>query len=130
MTPASSGDHRVERLHHAQITVPKGAEDDARDFYCGLLGLREVPKPENLKKRGGFWIQLDNAQVHVGVEDGVERAATKAHVAYEVDDLESWRRTLTERGVAIVDGEQIPDHRRFEFRDPFGNRVELLQPTG
>ena len=118
------------RLHHAQVTIPRGAEDEARRFYCGLLGLREVAKPENLKKRGGFWLQLDNAQVHVGVEDGVDRAATKAHVAYEVADLQSWRATLAARGIAIVEGEQIPDHARFEFRDPFGNRAELLQRIG
>ena len=115
------------KLHHVQITVPKGAEDEARRFYCGLLGLREVPKPENLKKRGGFWLQLDNAQVHVGVEDAVDRAATKAHVAYLVGDLEAWRAKLSALGIKIVEGEQIPNHRRFEFRDPFGNRVELLE---
>ena len=57
-------------VHHAQVTIPTGAEDQAREFYCGILGFREIPKPENLKGRGGFWMQLPNLQVHVGTEDG------------------------------------------------------------
>ncbi|HLI91285.1 MAG TPA: hypothetical protein VKV37_21535 [Ktedonobacteraceae bacterium] len=26
-------------LHHAQITIPRGAEDEGRRFYCDLLAL-------------------------------------------------------------------------------------------
>ena len=36
-------------VHHAQITIPKGAEAEAREFYCEFLGLKEVPKPESLQ---------------------------------------------------------------------------------
>ena len=77
--------------HHAQITIPPDSEGVAKDFYCGLLGLREVPKPQSLARRGGFWLQLNDFQVHVGVESGVERQRSKAHIAYLVDDLELWR---------------------------------------
>lgn len=114
------------RVHHVQITVPKGAEDEARAFYCGVLGLIEIPKPDSLVGRGGFWLQLGDTQIHVGTEDGVDRTASKAHVAYLVDDLERWRRELSELGVEILDGIPIPGYDRFEFRDPFGNRVEML----
>ena len=114
-------------LHHAQITIPKGAEDEARKFYCELLGLAELPKPEELGGRGGFWLAVGDLQVHVGTEDDVDRELTKAHVAYLVDDVDKWRGTLSEAGVRIIDGIPIPGYRRFEFRDPFGNRVEFLQ---
>ncbi len=114
-------------VHHAQITIPKGAEPGARRFYVEFLGLREIPKPDVLKVRGGFWLQLGNAQVHVGIEDVADRASSKAHVAYEVDDLAAWRRKLESAGVGCKDGEQIPGHIRFEIRDPFGNRVEFIQ---
>lgn len=114
-------------LHHAQITVPKGAEEDARRFYCGVLGLREMPKPESLAGRGGFWLQVGGQQVHVGTEEGVEREATKAHLAYLVDDLEAWRERLAQEGIEALEGVPIPGCARFEFRDPFGNRVELIQ---
>lgn len=114
-------------LHHAQITVPKGAEEEARRFYCGVLGLPEVEKPASLAGRGGFWLQAGDHQVHVGTEEGVARAATKAHLAYLVDDLEAWRARLAQEGVEALEGVPIPGYARFEFRDPFGNRAELIQ---
>jgi len=114
-------------LHHAQITIPKNAEDSARAFYCGVLGFKEVPKPESLIGRGGFWLEAGDRQLHIGVEDDVERYRTKAHVAFSVDDLSALRNMLTENGIAIIDCIPIPGYLRFEFRDPFGNRVEFLQ---
>lgn len=114
-------------IHHAQITIPTGREDDARRFYCGILGLREIDKPAALKGRGGFWLQVGDKQVHVGVEDGVDRNSTKAHLAYAVSDLAHWRGTMSANGIGVVTGEGIPGHDRFEFRNPFGNRVELIQ---
>jgi len=117
-------------VHHTQITIPVGAEDQARAFYCDLLGLKEVPKPEALKGRGGFWIQLSNTQVHVGGEDGFDRAKTKAHVAYAVDDLEKVRELIKSRGIEPKDGIPLPGYDRFECRDPFGNRMEFIQRLG
>jgi catechol 2,3-dioxygenase-like lactoylglutathione lyase family enzyme len=114
---------------HVQITIPKGAEDEARAFYCGVLGLVEVPKPDELAGRGGFWLQLGTFQIHVGTEEIPSRADSKEHVAYEVDDLDGWRVKLQEAGIAVIDGIPIPHCRRFEFRDPFGNRVEFLERT-
>ena len=114
-------------IHHAQITIPKGAEDRAREFYCGILGLKEIPKPEALAGRGGFWLEVGDRQVHIGTEDGVNPGQSKAHIAYAVDDLERWRTDLVRHDVKIIDGIPVPGMNRFEFRDPFGNRVEFLQ---
>ena len=114
-------------VHHAQITIPKGAEAEARHFYCDLLGLEETPKPDSLAGRGGFWLKVGDLQVHIGTEDGIERERSKAHVAYLVDDLDAYREKLKENGVAILEGIPIPNYLRFECRDPFGNRVEFLQ---
>lgn len=121
---------RIQRLHHAQLTIPPGAEAEARAFYIELLGLEETPKPESLRGRGGFWLQLGDAQVHVGVETGADRRATKAHLAYEVDGLETWRARLEAAGHPCEDGVPIPGWSRFELRDPFGNRLELLEAQG
>ena len=117
----------IKGLHHAQITIPRGAEEQGRQFYCGLLGLAEIEKPASLKGRGGFWLQVGNRQVHVGTEDGVERPATKAHLAYEVDDVAAWQSHLQKQHIAILDGVPIPGFNRFEIRDPFGNRIEFIQ---
>ncbi|HXH70148.1 MAG TPA: VOC family protein [Pyrinomonadaceae bacterium] len=115
------------RVHHAQITIPVGAENEAREFYCELLGLQEVPKPEILQTRGGFWLEIGGFQIHVGTEENYDRTKTKAHVAYLVKDLDAWREKLENRSIKILEGIPIPNYSRFEFRDPFGNRVELLE---
>ena len=118
---------RIVRLHHAQITIPAGAEEAARRFYCGVLGLVEVAKPASLAGRGGFWVELGAIHLHIGTEDGVNRTATKAHLAYEVTDLAAWRIRLEEGGCTLLEGIPIPGYDRFEARDPFGNRIELIQ---
>jgi catechol 2,3-dioxygenase-like lactoylglutathione lyase family enzyme len=117
-------------IDHVQIMVPAHAVAAARAFYCGLLGLPEVEKPEVLWGRGGFWLQVGDRQLHVGTEEGVERRATKAHVAYAVRDLPAWRQRLAASGVEIGEGVPIPGYERFEFLDPFGNRVEFIQAVG
>src|SRR5437660_8649116 len=117
----------IIRLQHAIITIPEGAEEQGRQFYCQLLGLLETEKPDSLKGRGGFWLQVGDRQVHVGTEEGVNRRATKAHLAYQVTDIETWRKRLQERGMEILEGVPIPGYQRFEIRDPFGNRVECIQ---
>jgi catechol 2,3-dioxygenase-like lactoylglutathione lyase family enzyme len=114
-------------IHHAQITIPNGAEDEARKFYCELLGLAELPKPKELAGRGGFWLAVGDRQVHVGTEDASSRDNTKAHVAYLVEDLEEWRDRLATHGIEAKNGIQIPGYTRFEFRDPFGNRIEFME---
>jgi len=124
----SDSQPKIVGIHHVQITVPEGQESAARDFYCGVMGLREVEKPGVLKGRGGLWLAAGDLQVHVGVEGGVDRTRTKAHVAYQVTDLAKWRDRLEKAGVAMMDSVPIPGYRRFEFRDPFGNRVEMIQP--
>ena len=114
-------------LHHAQITIPKGAEEEGKNFYCNILGLKEIEKPVSLRGRGGFWLQVGDKEVHVGTEDGFDRLTTKAHLAYQVEDVTYWRRVLMENNIEILDSVPIPNFERFEFRDPFGNRVEIIK---
>jgi catechol 2,3-dioxygenase-like lactoylglutathione lyase family enzyme len=114
-------------LHHAQITIPRGAEDEGRRFYCGLLALPEIEKPAALQGRDGFWLQVGDRQVHVGTEDEVDRTATKAHLAYQVTDVAFWRARLEAHGIEIIETVALPGFARFEIRDPFGNRIEFIQ---
>jgi catechol 2,3-dioxygenase-like lactoylglutathione lyase family enzyme len=119
---------RVASIHHAQVMIPPGGEAAARRFYGELLGMAEIEKPAALRARGGLWLQAGDRQLHLGVETpGVDRQQTRAHVAYEVTKLAAWRAKLEQAGVAIVDGERVAGLRRFELRDPFGNRVELVE---
>jgi catechol 2,3-dioxygenase-like lactoylglutathione lyase family enzyme len=118
----------IRRINHVQITVPKGAEDAARAFYCGVLGLPEIAKPESLAGRGGLWLAIGDQQIHVGTEDGFDRLTTKGHIAYEVDDVPYWRDRLIAAGLTLAESVPIPGFDRFEARDPFGNRIEFIQP--
>ncbi|MNJ34362.1 Glyoxalase-like domain protein [compost metagenome] len=117
----------IKGFHHAQITIPKGMEEEARKFYCGVLLLKEIPKPESLQGRGGFWLQVGNQELHVGTEDDVNRDSTKAHLAYEVEDLKIIWQQLEDNGIRTLESIPIPGYERFEFRDPFGNRVECIK---
>ena len=114
-------------IHHVQITVPKGAEAQARQFYCDVLGLPEIEKPASLNGRGGLWIKVGDRDVHIGTEDRVERTKSKAHVAYEVTDVAAWRERLKGFGIEPLDSVPIEGFDRFEARDPFGNRIEFIQ---
>ena len=113
-------------LHHVQITIPTGEEQRGRAFYCDILGLKEIEKPASLQGRGGFWLQIGSQQVHVGTESDVDRLKTKAHIAYEVSDVTYWKEKLARQQIEILEGIPIPHFDRFEFRDPFGNRVEII----
>lgn len=117
----------ITGIHHTQITIPSGKEEEARAFYCGVLGLEEMDKPESLKGRGGFWLRTGNADLHIGTEEGVDRYQTKAHIAYEVNDVRYWKEQLEKLGTNIIPSVAIPGYDRFECRDPFGNRVEMIQ---
>lgn len=119
----------ITRFHHAQITIPRGEEEQAKAFYCGVLQLKEVAKPDSLAGRGGFWIQVGTQELHIGTEDGVDRSLTKAHLAYQVQDIDAMRERLSSNGITILESVPIPGYERFEFRDPFGNRVEFIQPN-
>ena len=45
------------RIHHVQISMSAGQEDEARRFYADALGLTEVQKPPSLAGRGGCWFR-------------------------------------------------------------------------
>jgi len=120
-------------LHHAQVTVPASMEAAAVRFYEEVLGLTQIEKPDALKDRGGTWFELGGKgglQLHLAIEEGVNRRATKAHLAYQVDDLQYWRKRMIENEVTPVESIAIPGYDRFEARDPFGNRIEFIQRIG
>lgn len=113
-------------IDHVQITIPVGQEQIAHAFYCGVLDLTEIDKPDSLAGRGGLWLAVGEQQLHIGVEDGVDRTLTKAHIAYRVSNLAHWQTKLERAGCLILQSIPIPGHDRFETRDPFGNRIEFI----
>ena len=117
---------RIRGIHHAQLAMPEGGEDRAREFYHGLLGLPEVRKPADLLARGGVWFETQDTRVHLGV-DPEFRAAVKAHVALEVSGLAQLLVQLRDAGVRVLDDDRLEGWTRAYVFDPFGNRIELME---
>ena len=109
--------------------MPAGGEADARRFYAGALGLREVPKPHNLARRGGVWFEGEGSglRVHLGVERDFRPART-AHPAFVVRGLRDLAAGLRAGGFEVVADEPLEGFDRLYANDPFGNRVELMEP--
>jgi len=118
----------INLVHHVAITIHIDEEKRARDFYCGVLELREVEKPPDLKTNGGLWLQVGNLQVHLSIQNDFDPSQSKGHIAYQVNSLSKTRDKLIKHGLKLGEvNQQIPGYKRFDFRDPFGNRVELLE---
>ncbi|HLE60225.1 MAG TPA: VOC family protein [Thermoanaerobaculaceae bacterium] len=121
--------HEITGIHHIQLAMPPGEEDAGRQFYGELLGLPEVPKPSELAPRGGIWFREGDLEVHLGVEHQGFRPATKAHPAFVVHGLDELRERLHAAGYRIDEDVELEGYRRFHVRDPFGNRLELVEPA-
>ncbi|QDO89290.1 glyoxalase [Ornithinimicrobium ciconiae] len=123
------------RLHHMQVSMPPGGEEQARAFYARALGMVEVEKPPELARRGGCWFRSYRgdqvtAEIHVSVEEPFV-PARKAHPALELDsisELESLGQRVAAAGFDVSWDERhtFDGYERFHCRDGFGNRVEIL----
>lgn len=117
---------KVLRIDHVQLAMPKGSEDRARSFYRDVLGMKEIPKPEPLAKRGGCWFASGEAQVHLGVEEDF-RPTKKAHPALVVEELDEILVSCEAAGSPTRPDAETDGRRRVHVFDPFGNRLELIE---
>lgn len=108
--------------------MPAGGEDAAVAFYEGLLGIDRVPKPPHLAPRGGCWFENDNVKIHVGV-DAHFKPARKAHPALLVTNLHLLVEGLRAAGARLRQDEPLDGYQRIYVDDPFGNRIELMEPN-
>ena len=117
----------IEAIEHVQLAMPRGQEDIARNFYSGLLEIPEVAKPPELAKRGGVWFERGMLRVHLGV-DPEFRPARKAHPALLVRGLNTLVGKLRGAGIDVIEAEPLPGFNHVYVSDPFGNRIELVEP--
>lgn len=115
------------RLSHINVTMPKDGEDTARAFYGGLLGLKEIPKPESIRGRGGVWFDAGGLDIHISAEENRTGPDSYRHFGLECADVDGLRAKLKAADVATEDGRPAP-WKRFFIRDPFGNRIEIHEP--
>jgi catechol 2,3-dioxygenase-like lactoylglutathione lyase family enzyme len=123
MTPGIIG------IDHVQIAVPKAREAEALRFYREILALPEIPKPEELRARGGAWFQIGTLQMHIGVDPDPANPPprSKRHICFLVDDLAKAKAHVTAHNVTIEEESVAEGLSRFFIRDPAGNRIEVGQ---
>lgn len=117
----------IEGINHVQLAMPAGEENAARRFYADILEIPEVTKPPHLATRGGCWFERGALKVHLGVESDF-RPAKKAHPAFTVTDLSGLISRLRNAGFTVVEDEPLSGYNRRYVADPFGNRIELMEP--
>lgn len=112
----------VKRLDHILISIPEGMKQIARIFYEKILGLEEI---SGAHPKGAIWFKIGNIQLHLREEPGI--TFSDRHPAFEVESLEAAKLFLESREVVVSYSTDIEGRQRLFFRDPFGNRFELLE---
>jgi catechol 2,3-dioxygenase-like lactoylglutathione lyase family enzyme len=95
-----------------------------------VIGLPEDAKPESMQVNLGFFMKVQDGQIHVIQEDAnIDRSATKAHIGLNVGSIEflrACRGRLEAAGIKTSEMPHFPGYERYDFRDPFGNRLEFI----
>jgi catechol 2,3-dioxygenase-like lactoylglutathione lyase family enzyme len=128
------------KLDHAALLISD--PERSRAFYVGVLGLKEVARPETFTFPG-LWLQIGDQQLHL-IGEAVPGRARQAyspeelgggftsHFAIEVDDLHATIAALQQRGGALVGGPRPRGDgvTQAYISDPDGHVVELMQLGG
>jgi len=124
-----------KELNHVSITVTDVAK--TREFYTGLLGLEEIPRPAF--DFPGIWYNLGNGlSLHIILNDQLVRPAVErekilaryAHFALWTEDADRTAGEISNLGLPCRDVVSGPTGLRQIFvKDPDGNMVEFIGPT-
>jgi catechol 2,3-dioxygenase-like lactoylglutathione lyase family enzyme len=122
----------IHGMNHFTITA--GSRERTLDFYCGLLGLREGPRPD--LGFPGAWLYAEGhggAVLHVYWDRPLpaQRTGVIDHMAFTASDLPAVKARFDAAGVAY-DLRRQPGSgtwQLFSF-DPNGARVELDFESG
>lgn len=114
-------------VDHVMLAMPQGAQDQARDFYSGVLGMVEMECPPPMREQGGCCFETGDVVLHLGVAENFV-PATMAHPAIIVEDLDALQQAVEARGYTCVRSPSAhPGIDRFHTHDVFGNRIEFQQ---
>jgi len=115
----------ISGIHH--ITIEVKDLEEALEFYVEILGLDELPTQENIKDAGVRWIKFnDGSALHL-IESEDFSPPEFAHMALAIDDSDSWKEYLSNKGVEIKAPRlNVYNAERFFVNDPSGNRIEFI----
>jgi glyoxylase I family protein len=124
-----------KQISHVSITVTDITK--ARDFYTGVLGFQEIPRPAF--DFPGIWYSLGgDLQLHIILNDQLVRPAVERekivarypHFALWTDDADETASRIEQLGLPTRDVISGPTGLRQVFvKDPDGNMVEFLGPS-
>ena len=115
---------RISNLLHAALLVTDLGL--ARQFYEGVLGLRQKPRPSF--DFPGVWYDVGECELHLMVTPSSltpaqHRPRRDNHIAFRVEDLEEARSALKRAGLSFRESSSgMPS---IFVRDPDGNLIEL-----
>ena len=103
---------RVVGLNHVALEV--GDIDEALVFYGRVFKFE-------LRGKNDTMVFIDLGDQFIALQKGRRQSADKGrHFGLVVEDKEEAREALKATGVALIDGPFL------DFRDPWGNRVEIV----
>jgi len=117
-------DFRATAILHAALLVSD--LDRSKEFYGGLLGLVEKPRPDF--GFPGAWYDLGACELHLMVTPEALPSADKRprrdnHIAFQIDAIEAAKENLQSAGLSFR--ESSSGRGSIFVRDPDGNLIEL-----
>src|SRR5258708_1586575 len=114
---------RISQLDHCSIIITD--VERSRQFYGGLLGLREINKPRTFDFVV-LWYDLGDDALHLLQKDKPDTRSPR-HFALRVEDAAAARDYFRAKSVLVEETTLIPGADRFFIHDPDGNRLEIIQ---
>jgi catechol 2,3-dioxygenase-like lactoylglutathione lyase family enzyme len=111
------------------MAMSPGQEATARDFYAGGLRMTEIDKPPVLAARVGAWLRHRWRRAAPRPWTTTSGPPARDTPVSLVNDLDEVVARLRARGQSNEWDGNFPGFRRVYAHDPFGNRLEFLQPS-
>src|SRR3989442_10660311 len=106
------------RLQHTSMLIPPGTQESVRAFYGGILGLEEKQPPHSLAHLNLVWFAAGEGEMelHFLPDPNPSDGTDQRHICLVVDDLQDYRRRLTEAGAGSASAGVVPSAARVLFR--------------
>jgi catechol 2,3-dioxygenase-like lactoylglutathione lyase family enzyme len=114
----------IHSISHVQLAFAPGEHAIIRHFYGQLLGLFEQ-RPQSTH---ALRFYAGSQRVDLVPSPDLPPAATRSHLAFEVQNLPGLRARLLDAGLQLDESQALAGHLRFYVRDPAGNALEFLEP--
>lgn len=111
------------RLDHILISIPPETTEAARRFYSETLELKEI---SGNHPGGPMWFSIADIELHIR-EEKDHPVNSGRHPAFEVANLEAAKQFLIKKQITVTFSSDINGRDRCFFRDPWGNRFELIE---